>query len=124
MTKTQAIKILAKLLGPRFAYRENPTALLADARPAVATLQAAHLAAERAERALQDRVVELKLADAKYQELLAARTRALAEHRTLLNASSARRITVGRDGSMFFSVTATGDNWAEVVAKAEADLKR
>lgn len=124
MTKTQAIKILAKLIGSRFAYREDTKALLAYARPAVATVQAAHLAAERAEWALQDRVLELKLADAKYQELLAARARLLTEHRALLNASSARRITVGRDGSMFFSVTAAGDNWAEVVAKAEADLKR
>lgn len=121
MTKTQAIKILAKLIGPRFMYWEDPKALLADARPAVATVQAAHLAAERAEWALRDRVLELKLADAKYQELLAARTRALAEHRTLLNASSARRIVVG---PTFFSAVARGDNWAEVVAEAEADLKR
>ena len=124
MTKTQAIKILAKLLGPRFAYRENPTALLADARPAAATVVAARLAVEAADQALVARVLELKQADPVYQELLVAKKAAQGAHREVSDRHDRRRITVGRDGSMFFSVTATGDNWAEVVAKAEADLKR
>jgi hypothetical protein len=122
MTKTQAIKILAKLLGPKFAYREDPRALLADARPLPADVQAAKVAADNVQVALIARELELKKADAKYQALLADRKDALEVYRTLENLAHARRITVGRSGSMFFSVMGEGDSWAEVVAIVEKDL--
>lgn len=119
MNAKEAHKKLVKLIGPRFAYKTRKNALTGENR-------------ERAKRVLQDLNEQTELAkaelDARRQELLRdpeyveIRER-LQSLRVQTTRAAARAhttpITVGRSDGMFFYVEASGDTWAEVVAKVE-----
>lgn len=118
VNQTQAIAKLKKIIGPTFGYRVDPKAPDADERE---RRHSAWLAAKKAvgeaEEAMTARRLALMAADAEYQRLKAESADAkkrLGE----VGSFRAKRITVGRVGSMFFSVVADGDSWAEVVEKA------
>lgn len=120
MNQTQALTKLRKIIGPKVSYRIDSKALPADEREAkqakVRELRAKKQAAEEASAA---RRAEL-LRDPVYRALRAEVNALDAEIGKHLHAAYAKRITVGVVGGMFFSVRAEGDNWAEVVAAAEA----
>jgi hypothetical protein len=119
MDQKQAIVRLGKLLGEDFAYRVDKHALRADERSAMlAKHKAAIAAVATASEALEARRKVILAADADYQRLVAERVAAV-KARNNLPSCHAKPITVGRSGSLFFSVVADGDTWAEVVEKVE-----
>ena len=119
MNQKQALAKLRKALGPRFAYRTNSKALSADEREAASEQAKALLAQMKAaEDAMVARREEL-LRDPAYLEMKAEFQRLRKEREEVCGKARAKPITVGTADSMFFSVMAEGDNWAEVVAQVE-----
>lgn len=118
MNQSQAIAKLRKILGPKFGFRVDKTALDADGR-AKASAEVKRLNEKKAtvSEAMEARRAEL-LRDPVYQALRAEHAELDALRSKALHAAHSKRITVGTIGEMFFSVRADGDNWDEVVAKA------
>jgi hypothetical protein len=115
MDQKQAISILGKLIGPKFGYRVNNKAPNAEERERRReAFLAAKAAAEQAEAARVARLNAVLAADPEYQRLK-AEAKAATERREALPGYRHKRITVGRSSSLFFTVEAEGDNWAEVV---------
>lgn len=118
MDQTQAIAKLKNIIGPKFGYRVDKKAPCADERERrhaeAKRLRAEMRAADEARIARMNAVLA---ADADYQMLKAQHQEAKRSHEAVPSWHS-KRITVGRVGSMFFSVVADGDNWEEVVEKA------
>lgn len=120
MNQTQAIAKLRKTLGEKFAYRVDKSAPNAEQRDAIRVrYEAAKRIAEEADAKRKARYLEL-LQDPVYVQLKKAAedTKAAAEKASV--GLHQRRITVGIDLGLFFSVKAEGDNWAEVVATVGA----
>ena len=118
MNQTQAIAKLKKLIGPTFSFRVDnkaPDAEERERRHAEAVRLRAQV--EAADAARLARMNAVLAADAEYQRLKAEHQAAKKAHEAAPSWHS-KRITVGRAGSMFFSVVADGDNWAEVVEQA------
>lgn len=118
MNQAQAVAQLRKALGSKFAYRLDPKAPTAEEREDIrAAWQAAKAVADEAVAARKARHEEL-MADPLYREL-AAKAKAAQDAADKARSGLYRhRVTVGTVSSMFFSVKAEGDNWAEVVSKA------
>lgn len=118
MNRTQALAKLKPILGAKMAWREDPKALVGDERIAMMATAREKNVEQKALAAARDaRCAAVLVADAEYQDL---RTRAAAACKEFEHASYYAhhdRITVGVSGGMFFSVRASGDNWAEVVQK-------
>ena len=117
MNQAQAIAKLKKLIGPKFGYRVDPKAPDAEERERIRGLIA--LAADEvriAEAARTAKREALLAGDPEYQRLKAAHE-AAKQRREGLPSVHHKRVTVGRVGSVFFSVVADGDNWSEVVEK-------
>lgn len=126
MNRNDATRTLARLIGKGFAWREDPKALTGEEREAArAEYRAARAAVDAAREARDARREAVLAADADYQ---ATREAVKAADLRLTAASSGahrNRLTVGsvtRLGGLgdVFNVTATGDNWQEVVDKVKA----
>lgn len=115
MNRADAFKRLRRILGADFAYRENPRALVGEAREDARVEWRAAVEAAAVARAARDaRRAEL-LADPEFVRLEAA-CKAAHEHAdTAGSLFRSRRLTVGKTNGLFFSVKAEGDNWQEVV---------
>lgn len=116
MNQAQAIAKCTKIIGKTFGYRVDPKALNAEERD-VAKEKSRALMAQRqaAEKAMQDRRAEILKGDATYQTLKAEYEALKKAHEIASSGLYHKRITVGSVSSMFFSVRADGDTWAEVV---------
>lgn len=118
MNRAQAIAKLRPILGKTMAYREDPKALVGAERVAMQqTAREKNVESKALEAARDARRALVLKADAEYQDL---RTRAEAARKAFEQASYYAhhdRISVGVNGSMFFSVRASGENWADVVEK-------
>lgn len=122
MTKDDAIKRLKKLYGSKLLWEENTTAprdsSIRDAAKAaypVLKQRAEELQAQRDARAK-----DLLEGDVEYQRLKAETQSARAEKEKVSWKTDQYRIKVGRNLGFAFKVDTSGDNWADVVAKAEA----
>ena len=118
MNRAQAITRLGKIIGKNFAYRVDNKAPVCEQRQTM--LEAWKAATAELQQAIEARAArkrELLRSDAEYQRLKAEHKLALEKRDKASHGLHNYRITVGRDGGMFFSVVATGDNWAEVVEK-------
>jgi hypothetical protein len=121
VNQKQALTKLGKLIGRQLAYRiDNKAPGPEERERRREAFLAAKAEAERTEAARVARLNEVLAADAEYQRLKAA-AKAAADRRESMPSYRHKRITVGRQGSMFFTILADGDNWAEVVEKIEAD---
>jgi hypothetical protein len=117
VNQTHAIAKLKKIIGPKFGYRVDKKAPDADERERRhAEAQRLRAEMQAADEARIARMTAVLAADAEYQRLKAAHQAAKREHESVPSWHG-KPITVGRVGSMFFSVVADGDNWAEVVEK-------
>lgn len=118
MNQTQALSKLKKIIGPKLGYRIDKDAPDADERERRHAEFLRTLAVMKAaDQARADRLAALLASDAEYQRLETDHAAAKREHEAVPSYHH-KRITVGRIGSMFFSVVAEGDCWAEVVEKA------
>lgn len=118
MNQTQALAKLKQIIGPKLGYRIDKDAPGPDERERRrAEFLRTRDAMMEADKARAERLAEVLAADAEYQRLKAAHAEAKRAHEAVPSYHR-KRITVGRVGSMFFSVVADGDCWAEVVEKA------
>lgn len=121
MNQTQAIKRLRALLGNSVAWRTNPEALTAEEKESY--LQASPIlrgVVEGLKVAVDRRRREILAGDAEFNRLRDALKAAEEAKQSNSSRIMSYRVTVGRAGSLFFTVEAQGDNWEEVVAKVEA----
>lgn len=122
MNQTQALSTLKRLVGPKLGYRVDNKAPGAEEREQLITRKRETAARVRAIlEALDARRQAVLAADAEYQRLRAEHQAAKSLHEAIPSPYH-KRITVGRVGSLFFSVIADGDNWAEVVEATKAKL--
>ncbi len=120
MERKVAIKKLGSMLGKSLGYRIDPKAPTSEEREAARQRLPALIAArQEADKAMAERRQAL-LADARYQELVAA----YKEARSCVDKTSSVthhfKITVGTTAGMFFHVKAQGDSWEDVIAKLDA----
>lgn len=122
MNQTQALAKLRKIIGPKLGYRIDPKAPTGEEREVMrAHFQEATAIVQAAEAARMARYNELLNGDAQYQLLkVAAKAAGEAKERTKSNLYR-KRITIGVNNSLYFSVRADGDNWDEVVGKVIGD---
>jgi len=120
MNKNQAIVKLRAILGRDLAYRINPKVPVGEQREAnlqcrIALTEDLRVAKEAAEARRRE-----ILADPEYQRLQ-GRVEELRRERDSLYSADHHRIEVGTSSDVgglgFFHIRASGDNWAEVVAK-------
>lgn len=117
MNRKQALAKLRPILGSKMGYREDYKAAIGEERE---QLLAANIARQQrkqaAKAALDARRVAVLAADPEYRAL-SDEYAALSAECEAAPSAYARRITVGVMSSLFFSVRAEGDTWAEVVEK-------
>lgn len=119
MNKAQAIAKLSKLLGKNMGYRINKGVLKPEDRPAVIAKAQALRAKRDVAREAKDARYRVLMKDPEYVRLTAEHKAIEAEMQAASYQASQKAITVGVDGGMFFSVTAEGDNWQEVIDLVE-----
>lgn len=120
MTRTDALKKLRKVLGPKMTWSENPNGERGpESRDAAtAELPEAKRVRDELKARRDERYRAILAADTEYQELVKAHRIAADKVEKLHGQSSRYRICVGVvEAGIFNMVKAHGDNWAEVVAK-------
>ncbi len=124
MNQQQAIAALRKLFGKAAAYRRDEDAPKAEER-----LQAwARAAAISRDLAIARASVEARraelLKDPEYRSLIQRADELRIAQQKESGESRRFRVTVGRDGPLFFEVLGQGDNWDEAIAEARAKVAK
>ncbi len=121
MTKSETVKRLAKMLGPKFGYRIDDKAPTPEERDAArSALPTANQERDDLRKQMEDRRAAILKADKGYQELHSAWKDARQQVEKLSSKLYRHKITVGTSVGIgrfsMFSVAADGDSWEEIFA--------
>lgn len=120
MTRTDAVRRLKRLIGPKFHWQEDKRPSSPEARASAST-EAQRIKGERDAAKLElEEMRRRLLSDPDYQALSAKVVWLNKELDNARWAACHHRIDVGTLNEIFFMVKAHGDNWADVVRKVEA----
>lgn len=120
LSERKAIAELAQLYGKSAGWRINKAAPKPGARAeAEALMPSLRERATRAREAMEARRMEL-LQDPEYQRLRAEYKEACDARDTTSATVRCKRITVGKNSSMFFLITGEGDTWEEALEAARS----